>query len=198
MRSVCECWHFCIFEIICELRYPLWEIAQSVSRCLTHVPIFICFLVSVRFRDRFPDARVLVSPLRIVAGLDEISLNASCSNDVEDVLALELEEPVDNPRTTIGRKFSLLHWILLIFLIRVLRRAFQVTKLQACPRGFVPSRRAPSVKVYCCFLMCLHFSIGCNHRCGVPGLSKDAPESTTNSRSSGFFEEGAGISHASV
>ena len=63
------------------------------------------------------------------------------------------------------------------------------------------------VNVYLCFLTCLHFSIGCNHRGGVPGFSKgihspelqlfllsiEAPESTPNSRSSGFLEEGAGI-----
>ena len=38
-----------------------------------------------------------------------------CSDDVEDVLAVELEEPVDNPGTTIGAKFSVLHRILLPF-----------------------------------------------------------------------------------
>ena len=32
-RSVCECWHFCVFEIICKLLQPLWEIAQSISQC---------------------------------------------------------------------------------------------------------------------------------------------------------------------
>ena len=32
-------------------------------------------------------------------------------NDVEDVLALELEEKVDDPGTAIGTSFSVLHWI---------------------------------------------------------------------------------------
>ena len=53
---------------------------------------------------------MLVSSLRIVAGLDEVSSNVSCNNDV---LALELEEPVFNLGTSIGTKFSVLHWVLL-------------------------------------------------------------------------------------
>ena len=55
------------------------------------------------------DAEMLVLTLRVVAGLDEKPSDVSCGNDVEDVLALELEEPVDNP---VGTKFSVLHWIL--------------------------------------------------------------------------------------
>ena len=39
------------------------------------------------------------------AGLDKVSSDVSCGNDVEDVLALDLEEPVDNPGTTIGTTF---------------------------------------------------------------------------------------------
>ena len=39
---------------------------------------------------------------RVVAGLDEESSFVSCSNDVGDVLAIELDELVDNPGTTIG------------------------------------------------------------------------------------------------
>ena len=42
------------------------------------------------------------------AGVDEESSDESCGHDVEDVLALELEEPVDNPGTTIGTEFSVL------------------------------------------------------------------------------------------
>ena len=43
---------------------------------------------------------------RVIAGLDEESSDVSCGNDAGDVLALELEEPVDNPGTTIGTQFS--------------------------------------------------------------------------------------------
>ena len=43
--------------------------------------------------------------LHCVAGLAGIAPAVSCSNDVEDELALELEELVDNPGTTIGTKF---------------------------------------------------------------------------------------------
>ena len=60
---------------------------------------------------------MVVLSLRIVAGLDEVSSDVSCSNDVEDVLALKLEEPVDNPGTAIGKKCSVLHRIILSFLV---------------------------------------------------------------------------------
>ena len=40
--------------------------------------------------------------LRIGAGPDEESSDVPCGPDVGDVLSLELEEPVDNPGTTIG------------------------------------------------------------------------------------------------
>ena len=72
-------------------------------------------LVFVGSRDWYPDAGMLVSSLRDVAGLDEVS-DVSYGNDVEDVLALELEEPVDEPGTTIGTS-SVLHRILLPFLV---------------------------------------------------------------------------------
>ena len=51
-----------------------------------------------------------MSSLRSVAGLGDVSSEESCGNDVEDVLALELEEPLDNPGTTIGNEFSVLQW----------------------------------------------------------------------------------------
>ena len=53
-------------------------------------------------RSRFPDAGTLVLSLRVVAGLGEESSDVPCGNNVEDVLALELEEPADNPGTEIG------------------------------------------------------------------------------------------------
>ena len=37
---------------------------------------------------------------RVVAGVDEGSSLASCGDDVGDILAVKLEEPVDNPGTT--------------------------------------------------------------------------------------------------
>ena len=42
MRSVCESWHFCFFEVICELLLPLWKVSQAVSHCST-VVLIICF-----------------------------------------------------------------------------------------------------------------------------------------------------------
>ena len=73
---------------------------------------------SGKSRNRFPDAGMLVSSLRFVAGLDEVSSGVSCCNDVEDVFALNLEEPGDKPGTTIGAKFSVLHWVLVPFWFR--------------------------------------------------------------------------------
>ena len=64
---------------------------------------------SYKSRNRFSDAETLVSLLRVGAGLDEASSDVSCGKDAEDELALERQEPVDNPGTTIGTKFSVLH-----------------------------------------------------------------------------------------
>ena len=82
------CWHSFVFRMFCEFS----------NHC-------------GKARDRFPDEGMLVSSLRVVAGLDAVSSDVSCCNDVEDVLALELEELVDNPGTTIGTKFSVWHWV---------------------------------------------------------------------------------------
>ena len=50
-----------------------------------------------------PNTRLRVLLRRLVAGLGvESSTVKSCGNDVGDVLAVELEEAVDNPGTTIG------------------------------------------------------------------------------------------------
>ena len=46
----------------------------------------------------------------MVDGLDVVS-SVSCVTDVGDVLAVNLEELVDNPGTTFGAQFSVLHWI---------------------------------------------------------------------------------------
>ena len=64
------------------------------------------------------------------------------------------------------------------------------------------------VDVHYCFLICLHFSIGCDSRCGfldarpvsssakfrsfLLSMCSDAPESTTNYLSSDFVKVGAG------
>ena len=59
-------------------------------------------MVSVGSRIWSPNNGKLVLRRRVIAGLDKESSDVSCGNDVGDVLALELEEPVDNPGTTIG------------------------------------------------------------------------------------------------
>ena len=45
---------------------------------------------------------MLVHRRRVIAGLDKESSDVCCSNDVGEILAFELEEPVDNHGTTIG------------------------------------------------------------------------------------------------
>ena len=58
---------------------------------------FFVFRVSVGSRNWFLNTGVFVLRRRVIAGLDEESSDVSCGNDVRDVLALELEEPVDDP-----------------------------------------------------------------------------------------------------
>ena len=98
---------------------------------------------------------------------------------------------------------------------RVLRRACLMTGLQACPRGFAPSRRAQGRERIPVLphLFALHhwlqsplwgswifegFSSSAELKSFLLSTCIDALESTTNSRSSGIFQEGAGITHASV
>ena len=137
------------------------------------------------------------SSLRCVAGPEWTPPEMSCGNDVEDELALELEEPVDIPGTITSTKLAVVfdHWPTHMNL-RVPRRACLKTGLQARPRGFVPSRTTQGRERILCFLSCLHLSIGCNNRCRVLGTRTvsnssnlqpfllsmfiDAPESTTN------------------
>ena len=74
------------------------------------------FFLSLTFggSPRFPDARAWASSHRGLAGLGEV-LAESCGNDVEDELALELD---DNPGTTIGTTFSVMHRIIFPLLVR--------------------------------------------------------------------------------
>ena len=62
----------------------------------------IVLWVSIGSRNWFPNTGMLVLRRRVIAGRDEESSDVSFGNDVGDVLALELEEPVDNAGTTIG------------------------------------------------------------------------------------------------
>ena len=160
------------------------------------------------------------SSLRKLAGLEEV-LDESCGNDVEDELAPELD---DNPGTTRGATFFCLAqnsfpivgqmWLLTtgpLVGISVLFAAFFFLR-QDCKRVLEDLHRHEEIKivnVYLCFLTCLHFATGRNHllwgswtfrlslKSFLLSMCIDAPESTTNSRSSSF-SEGAGITHASA
>ena len=86
---------------------------------------------------------------RDFAGLDEESSVVSCGNDVGDVLALKLEELVDNPGQRLAHSFRVAldflpcwvigkdvvsdHWATHAN-IRDLRRVYPAIRLQVCPR----------------------------------------------------------------
>ena len=62
-------------------------------------------------RNWSPSTGLLVLRRRVIAGLDVESSDESCGNDVGEKLVVELEEPVDNPGTTIGTSFSVMQCI---------------------------------------------------------------------------------------
>ena len=72
--------------------------SRNGSPCTGSVSFFL-FLVSVESRNWSPSTGLLGLRRRIVAGLDVESSVESCSNDV---LAVELEEPIERSGTTIG------------------------------------------------------------------------------------------------
>ena len=136
-----ECWHFYVLEIFCELLLTnLGDLTMKYSVLDCCPCSCFCFFVFVG-SPWFLDAWAWVSSLRCIAGLGEIPPDVSCGNDEEDELVLELEEPVD-PGTTISTKFSVLHRIILPFLVSC---GFWPTLGQeACLRRFAPPRRAQS------------------------------------------------------
>ena len=89
-------------------KFPVNSSDHSLANLATYLPVparspqfnFV-FWVCVEARNWFPSGGLLVLRRRLVAGLEEES-SVSCVNDVGDVFAVELKEPVDNPGTTIG------------------------------------------------------------------------------------------------
>ena len=59
------------------------------------------FPVCVGYGDGSPHSWLLVLSLRVVAGTN-VGITESCGRDAGDVGVAELEEPVDQPGTTIG------------------------------------------------------------------------------------------------
>ena len=96
------------FSVISSHQYG--EVSQAVSRCLFVVHLLI-FVLGFQGIASVSDAS---SSLRTPAGLEEV-LDESCGGDAEDELAPELD---DNPGTTTGTKFSVLHRILFPSLVR--------------------------------------------------------------------------------
>ena len=125
---------------------------------------------------QFPGAS---SWLRSVAGLDD-AVDESCGGDVEDGLVPDLD---DNPGTTRGTKCSVLQRIFFPCLVWVWPLTAgvlvgitvffaELSKWWNCRRVIEYLHRQEEINivhVFLCFLVCLHFSVGRYHRCGVPG-----------------------------
>ena len=123
---------------------------------------------------------MLVSSLRDVAGLDEVSSDVS----TETMWKTYLHSSWKNLSTSLGQQsaqvlcctgFFCNVWLTVVFdhwprmNIRALRTAGPTTGLKTCSRGFAPSRRAQG-RERRRFVMCLHFTISCDSRCRVSGF----------------------------
>ena len=107
-------------------------------------------------------------------------------SDVGDALEVELEEPVDNPGTTIGTWFSVLHRIFLpFFLTHMVASSFVCTSplVQLSLWNFVDACTVFNSAGLKSFLL---------------SMCIDTPEPTTNYLSSGFITDGAGRHQTSV
>ena len=103
--------------IVSEPLQPFQQVTQRVSPCSIVVPFF--FLVSFGSGKWSSSAQRRLLLLRVFAGAGaESSRIESCDTDVEDVLVVELEDPVDKPGTTRSTEFSVLRCIFLPFQIR--------------------------------------------------------------------------------
>ena len=105
MDSLCASWmtSLSLFTlVICHAgnlsSFSHYFTSALVANTGTVSSILFLFSVSAGSRDWLPSGGLVVLRRRVVAGLDDVS----CGNDVGDVLAVELEEPVDNLGTTIG------------------------------------------------------------------------------------------------
>ena len=91
---------------------------QRVAPYCVVVSIFVCvFSISAGPCDGCPRTVLLVLFSLLVDVGCNVGITASFGTDVGDVGVAELEEPVDKPKTTIGTKFSVLHFIRLPSLI---------------------------------------------------------------------------------
>ena len=79
--------------------------------------LFVFFGFYWFWRHVSPRAWLLILSLRVVSGRN-VETTESCGNDAWNVCVAELEEPVDEPGTTIGTQFSVLHCIRLPSSIR--------------------------------------------------------------------------------
>ena len=114
-----ECWHFCFLEIICELLRPIWEISQSITRCLIVALLQLGYCHSVVLLDQTSLAVTmqrtnLRSSLRTILRQQSVRNCPSCT---ELLCHFWLAVDSDHRPTHMN--------------IRVLRRACPTTGLQA-------------------------------------------------------------------
>ena len=139
------------------------------------------FLIFANYRSWSPNSRLLVLKLRVIAGYN-VEIPLSCCSDVEE-LVVALDDPMDNPWTTISTLFSVLHWVSLPILMSCgnlttgelstyvlwFCRAFQVRERPTCRRGASLSRINPISWHTILRPLWLHIPIGCTGRYGVVG-----------------------------
>ena len=189
MRKVCLFMHFCIFEYFCELLSPF----QTVVRVSIVIPLLKSLMMYLTSPAVSMSSLNWYQNLTAIQGKQEVRYFPSCT---------QTPPPPDQ-----ARLFD--RWPTHRY-IRVLRRAFQVTEMQAYHRVFAPSRRDqdrerilvlprllalpqwPLPPLWCSWISASELKSFLLNMC------IDAPESTTNSRSSRNFEVGASVALASI
>ena len=200
LRSVCECWHMCIFEFVCDLLQPLWEVSQAIFLCLSVIFISAFWIIASISRRLF-----------VTSFLEQLL--------VESCLTTILEQQTRNFSSYI--ELSFLVWSIVAFdrwptdwSILGLRKAWLPMGQQAFPRviarlrtdssherTLVPPRVCTSpVAVNNTERVLDLFTVSTSSELNYFLLIMciDAFESTANSRSSGLVEVGAGIFFASI
>ena len=212
MRNVCGCRHFCIFEIICELLQPFWKISQTVFSLPHRCPSFFCFELLVD-RAGFPVPRrhfALLLDLKMFLMSPAVAMQKTSWR--QNLTTIPGQQEVRNLPSCMN--VSSLVWSTVAFdrwpthtCNRALRRALQAMGLQACPRVTALLRRDqdrkhfPVLPSFACtsslavttvvaFVDYRRVSSSSELKSFLLSMCIDAPESTTNSRSSGIFRRG--------
>ena len=199
-----------VHEILCEIFQPFQQIAQRVSPYLIGVLMFssvLGFSVSQRVSPCLTACTLTMKDRR------NVDFSEFCSDDVEDVHVVELEEPVENPGTKNrhvvfraaakpSAMFNRTWYLTTGPLIAVSVTFAEFPKREHCRHMFEELYCHEQIRffdIHCCILICLHFPIGWHNRCWfwdtctvsnlaafkplLRSMCIDAPEPTTNSLS---------------